>query len=178
MTGPARTRGWSSGLAVILAAIVAAPAPAAAGPPAAAAQAQAAPVQAAPVQAAPVQAAPVQAAPPPATAPEDLISLPAGAGFTVLGRTLEDKTGQDIGRLVDILANPAGQPLAAVVDVGGFLGVGTRRIAVEWAGLHFTADAAGPHIVVELDGDAIIAAPEYHNDQPAQILRAPHAAGP
>ena len=44
-----------------------------------------------------------------------------------------DNDGKEIGRIVDVVVDPAGQPRAIVVDVGGFMGVGSRRVAVELA---------------------------------------------
>ncbi len=37
-----------------------------------------------------------------------------------------------MGRVVDVIVDPAGQVCAAIVDFGGFLGVGSRKIAVDW----------------------------------------------
>ena len=42
-----------------------------------------------------------------------------------------------MGRVVDIVVDSAGQVRAAVIDFGGFLGVGSRKIAVDWNALHF-----------------------------------------
>ena len=46
-------------------------------------------------------------------------------------------TNENMGRIVDVLVDPNGQVRAAIIDFGGFLGVGSRKIAVEWGALHF-----------------------------------------
>jgi len=66
-----------------------------------------------------------------------------------------------MGRIVDLLVDEAGQPRAAIIDFGGFLGVGTRKIAIDWSTLRFDTAKPNAAVVVALDRDAIKAAPEY-----------------
>ena len=51
----------------------------------------------------------------------------------ILGQRVIGPTGKEIGRLVDVLVDANGQPQAAVIDFGGFMGVGNRKIAVHWS---------------------------------------------
>ena len=46
-----------------------------------------------------------------------------------------------MGRIVDVLVDRSGQVRAAIIDFGGFLGVGSRKIAVDWNALHFPPPA-------------------------------------
>jgi hypothetical protein len=93
--------------------------------------------------------------------------------LAVLGHEVTDSEGKVIGRLVDVLVSEQGQPQAAVIDFGGFMGVGTRKIAVQWNTLHFApADAKNP-IRLELTQDQIKAAPEYKDvAKPAPVVTA------
>ncbi len=86
----------------------------------------------------------------------------AGDAGTVLGRNVSDSAGADAGLLVDVLVGPDGAPLAGIIDVGGFLGVGVRRVAVAWPLLHFEPDAGGTRIHMDLTVEAAAAAPEFH----------------
>jgi sporulation protein YlmC with PRC-barrel domain len=101
----------------------------------------------------------------------------------ILGRTIVDTTGKDLGRLVDVLVDDTGQPRAAVIDFGGFLGVGSRKVAVHWSALRFSP-AEGKHLItVDMSPDQIKAAPAYTNpDKPAPVVTpasvAPVAAAP
>src|SRR5207245_6925477 len=52
--------------------------------------------------------------------------------FRILGKDVLSATGENMGRIVDVLFDEKGEPHAAVVDFGGFLGVGTRKIAIGW----------------------------------------------
>jgi len=62
---------------------------------------------------------------------------------------------------------------AAVIDFGGFLGVGSRKIVVDWNALHFGLVAnKGDSITLELTKDQVKAAPEYKEDKPIVVLGA------
>ena len=81
--------------------------------------------------------------------------------FRILGKEVHDPSGQAMGRIVDLLVDETGQPRAAVIDFGGFLGVGTRKIAIDWHALRFDAVGTKEVVVADLDRDQIKAAPEY-----------------
>ena len=57
------------------------------------------------------------------------------------------------------------------IDFGGFLGVGTRKIAVDWNALHFApAGSKDDRITLELTRDQVKAAPEYKDGRPLVML--------
>ena len=60
-----------------------------------------------------------------------------GSVESVLGKKVQGAKGEDLGRVVDVLADDGGHVRAAVIEFGGFLGVGNRRIAVDWSLLRF-----------------------------------------
>ncbi|MGA7262644.1 MAG: PRC-barrel domain-containing protein, partial [Stellaceae bacterium] len=57
--------------------------------------------------------------------------------FRILGKEVLSAKGEDMGRIVDVLFDEKGEPHAAVIDFGGFLGMGTRKIAISWSALRF-----------------------------------------
>jgi hypothetical protein len=62
---------------------------------------------------------------------------------------------------------------AAVIDFGGFLGVGSRKIAVAWDALRFGQVAnKSDAITLELTKDQVKSAPEYREDKPIVVLGA------
>ena len=81
--------------------------------------------------------------------------------IAVLGQQVADASGKAVGRLVDVLVDQTGTPQTAVIDFGGFLGVGSRRIAVNWSALHFAPGEAKLAITLDLTPDQIKDAPEY-----------------
>jgi hypothetical protein len=58
-----------------------------------------------------------------------------------------------------------------VLDVGGFLGVGMRRVAVAWEAFRFTPERPEIRLVQDVTTDEVAAAPEFRGaDRPMQIL--------
>jgi PRC-barrel domain protein len=90
----------------------------------------------------------------------------------VLGKDVRSSTDEDMGRLVDVVVDRNGQPRAAVIDFGGFLGVGSRKIAVDWTALNFARGAAKGVITVELTRDQLKATPEFKEGSPVVVLGA------
>ncbi len=88
-------------------------------------------------------------------------SLPIYEAAGIMGRSVRGADGKDIGRIVDVIVDQVGQPRAAVIDFGGFLGVGNRRIAVEWSTLRFSPGNDADPVRLDLTPDQLKAAPEY-----------------
>jgi PRC-barrel domain len=110
----------------------------------------------------------LMAASPPAS---EVQHVPPEQALAVLGRAVADASGKEIGRLVDVLIGDQGEPQAAVIDFGGFMGVGSRKIAVKWNTLHFApADTKRP-ITLDLTPDQIKDAPEFKDvAKPAPVV--------
>jgi hypothetical protein len=88
----------------------------------------------------------------------------------ILGKNVRSSAGEEMGRVVDIIVNRAGQVRAAVIDFGGFLGVGNRKIAVAWNALHFPAAGQFDPVTVDLTRDQVRLAPEYLPGEPIVVL--------
>jgi PRC-barrel domain protein len=91
----------------------------------------------------------------------------------VLGREVRSPANEDMGRIVDVIVDRTGTVRAAVIDFGGFLGVGSRKIVVDWNALHFGRVAEkSDSITLELTKAQVAAAPEYKEDTPIVVLGA------
>ena len=91
----------------------------------------------------------------------------------VLGRDVRSPTNEDMGHIVDVIVDRTGTVRAAVIDFGGFLGVGSRKIVVDWNALHFGRVAEKvDSITLELTKAQVAAAPEYKEDTPIVVLGA------
>jgi hypothetical protein len=88
----------------------------------------------------------------------------------ILGREVRSTNNENMGRIVDVLVDRSGQVRAAIIDFGGFLGVGSRKIAVDWAALHFTPGKPEPPITLDLNRDQVNAAPAYEDGKPVVVL--------
>ena len=118
------------------------------------------------------------AAPPPQAqkepAPPPTVSvIGARDAHGVLGRDVRSAADENMGRIVDVIVDREGQVRAAVIDFGGFLGVGSRKIVVDWSALHFGLVATkSDSITLDLTKDQVTAAPEYKEDTPVVVLGA------
>ena len=91
----------------------------------------------------------------------------------ILGKEVRSGANENMGRIVDVIVDRSGQVRAAVIDFGGFLGVGSRKIAVAWSALRFLSDAKNvERIGLELTRDQVQGAPEYKEDKPVVVLGA------
>jgi PRC-barrel domain len=99
--------------------------------------------------------------------------------FRILGKDVLSAKGEDMGRIVDVLFDEKGEPRAAVIDFGGFLGVGTRKIAVTWSVLHFDLGEKKNVIALDIGRDQLKAAPEYKDsDKPIPVVAQPQSPAP
>jgi hypothetical protein len=94
----------------------------------------------------------------------------------LLGRDVKSAAGEKLGQITDILVSRSGAVRAAVIDFGGFLGVGTRKVAVAWETLRFSKDS----IVVDMTRDELRVTPEYRQGEPIVVVGAAndHPSGP
>ncbi len=120
--------------------------------------------------------APAQApAPPPVVAPapepppEPKRELAADEVVPILGRKVVGPANEELGRVVNVLVDGTGRARAAVIDFGGFLGVGSRKIAVEWGQLQFKPGLTDRQIGLTLTRDQIQAAREYKENTPRPV---------
>ncbi|NEU14045.1 PRC-barrel domain containing protein [Methylobacterium sp. BTF04] len=121
-------------------------------------------------------AVPPQAQTPPASPPQ---VLPTGTPATVLdtqdyegvlGKAVRSSTGEDMGRIIDIILDKDGRPRAAIIDFGGFLGVGSRKIAVDWRSMRFSSDGKPSRLVLQLSRNQVRVSPEYKPGDPIVVL--------
>ena len=91
---------------------------------------------------------------------------------TILGKSVRSSAGEDMGRIVDIIVSRDGQVHAAIIDFGGFLGIGTRKIAVDWHALNFAPAGKPGSITLELTRNQVRLAPEYKRGEPVVVVGA------
>lgn len=113
------------------------------------------------------------ATPKPPAPPASVTIIGAKEAHGVLGRDVRSAKNEDMGHIVDVIVDRSGTVRAAIIDFGGFLGVGSRKIAVDWNALRFgrVADKSDA-ITLELTKDQVKAAPEYKEDTPIVVLGA------
>lgn len=138
------------------------------------ASAQGAPTTTPPATTAPV--APSTEAPPPnPSQPNGTTETPAvvvngKTAQTLLGKPVLSLKGEALGHIVDVIVDSTGMMRAAIIDFGGFLGVGTRKIAVDWSVLHFPPDGSMDKLIADLPRNQLQAAPIFKEGEPIVIM--------
>jgi sporulation protein YlmC with PRC-barrel domain len=67
---------------------------------------------------------------------------------TLIGMKVQDAEGKNLGDIKDLVIDPADGSIGyAVLDFGGFLGIGEKYFAVPWEALQWTPD----HKIIVLD---------------------------
>lgn len=119
-----------------------------------------------------IEPSPGDVGPPPNAAQEPTVTVLDHHDVQgVLGKEVRSAANENMGRIVDVIVDRGGQAKAAVIDFGGFLGVGSRKIAVAWNALRFPGNAKqGDRISLELTRDQVRAAPEFKEDKPVVVL--------
>ncbi|MDI3335553.1 PRC-barrel domain-containing protein [Defluviimonas aestuarii] len=75
---------------------------------------------------------------------------------------------EDIGEINDVILSRGGSVDAVLVDIGGFLGIGERQVAVDMGAIRFVSDSstaddeADYFLVMTADRTMFEEAPEYH----------------
>ena len=93
---------------------------------------------------------------------------------SILGKNVISTTGEDMGRIVDIIVDRSGQVRAAIIDFGGFLGVGTRKIAVDWRLIRFPSDGKMDNVMVDLTSNQLRVSPVFKAGEPVVVIGRPN----
>lgn len=102
---------------------------------------------------------------------------------SILSQPVFSAAGETMGHIVDVLVDRKADIRAVIIDFGGFLGVGTRKVAVDWHALHFPAKGKLDRMILSLSRNEVQLAPEYKPGEPIVVLggspnAAPAAATP
>lgn len=98
-------------------------------------------------------------------------SVPKSRLVSILGRDVTNREG-DGGRVIDVLVDMDGRSGAVVVEFGGFMGIGSRKVAVDWSALRFVREGNRTSVTVEITRDQIRKAAEYKPGEPTSVLSA------
>jgi len=92
----------------------------------------------------------------------------------VVGKSVRSASGEDMGRIIDVIVAADGKARAAVIDFGGFLGVGSRKVAVDWHALQFGKDGKTGNVTSALTRDQVRISPEIKAGEPIVVLGISH----
>ena len=124
----------------------------------------------------PAQPQPQTGAPPSQGTPALVLDTQDYEGL--LGKSVRAANGDDLGRIIDVIIDRDGRPRAAIIDFGGFLGVGSRKIAVDWRVLKFSAEGKAGRLTLALNRNQVRVSPEYKTGEPIVVLGAASPGAP
>jgi hypothetical protein len=81
----------------------------------------------------------------------------------IVGKTVVNQDGEEIGEIDDVVVDTSSDMQLAVIDVGGFLGIGEKSVAVSFDQLQLSEDG---RVRSDLTRETLEAQPEY---DPAQF---------
>jgi PRC-barrel domain len=82
----------------------------------------------------------------------------------LLGLSAVNATNDTIGEVNDLVTDRNGKTVAAVIGVGGFLGIGEKDVAIPFEDLKFTRDENNDiTIEVDISKEALKTAPDYQS---------------
>jgi sporulation protein YlmC with PRC-barrel domain len=83
------------------------------------------------------------------------------AASALLGTKVRNENKESIGKIDDIYLDKDAKVTVVVISVGGFLGVGSKDVAVKWSDITFGRDDTSVVLTTSLSRDALMALPDY-----------------
>ena len=94
-----------------------------------------------------------------------LARTPSGGvlASTYFDRGMHNRAGEKIGSISDFIVAPDGTIAAALVGVGGFLGIGEKEVAVPFFSIEVVRNGDDLRFVIDATKEALKAAPSYED---------------
>ena len=102
--------------------------------------------------------------------PEETLRLQKFKLAALIDRVVIGKEKGQIGHVIDVLVDEKGEPAALVVDVGGFLGVGNRRIAIAWERFALAGRNFRDPLQLPLTDAQVKSAPAYDGNEEVTVI--------
>jgi len=83
----------------------------------------------------------------------------------LIGKNVYGANGNQVGEVNNLLVGADGRVHAAVVEFGGFLGIGEHKVAIPWDQLTVTRD----RVTTNMTEDQVKAAPQWDKNRPGQF---------
>jgi sporulation protein YlmC with PRC-barrel domain len=89
-------------------------------------------------------------------------------GSDLMGTEVVTANDEKLGSISDVIVEREGEIIAVVIDVGGFLGIGAKPVAVSFDSLTATPTDDGEKVVVSMTKEELNAAPEFKSLEQAR----------
>ena len=87
---------------------------------------------------------------------------------SLIGKEVYGQNGNHVGEIRNLLIGPGNRVQAAVIEFGGFLGIGENQVAVDWDRLNIQPN----RVTVNMTDDQIKSAPHWRKDEPGRFADA------
>jgi sporulation protein YlmC with PRC-barrel domain len=77
-----------------------------------------------------------------------------------IGQTVYSRANENVGKVADVILSENGVQ-AVVLGVGGFLGMGSKDVAVKMSSIQVSQDGSSTKLIVDASKDQLKAAPTY-----------------
>jgi hypothetical protein len=96
----------------------------------------------------------------------------------LIGTKVRNANKESIGKIDDIYITKDAAIKVVVISVGGFLGVGSKDVAVKWSDLTFGQEDTSVMVTTSLTKDALLALPDYTKAERRKTMPAETATAP
>ena len=93
-------------------------------------------------------------------APDKMTGAKIMSANDFIGKTVYSRSNESVGKVADVILSENGVQ-AVVLGVGGFLGMGTKDVAVKMSSIEVTKDGSSTKLVMDATKDQLKAAPTY-----------------
>lgn len=96
-------------------------------------------------------------------------------GNKLIGADVKNTSNEKIGDVSEVLVTTDGKVNAVIVSVGGFLGLGDRKVAMPWEQLRFSSEGSDLVVMTNATKESLKTMPEYQDparassQQPARV---------
>jgi sporulation protein YlmC with PRC-barrel domain len=84
---------------------------------------------------------------------------------TMMGKEIYGADNESIGEVSDLVMQEDGKTRAALIDVGGFLGVGEKEVAIPFDQIQVTKEGDEPRLTVAMTKEQLEQAPAFERQQ-------------
>ena len=89
------------------------------------------------------------------------------SGNALIGANVKNQANETVGEIEEVFVGTDGAIKTVVVSVGGFLGMGTKNVAVKWSDIVVERDGKDLRVKTNWTKDSLKAMPDYKVEQAA-----------
>jgi sporulation protein YlmC with PRC-barrel domain len=94
-----------------------------------------------------------------------------------VGKPITNDKGEKIGNIDDVLFDRSGKITTVVIGVGGFLGLGEKKVALPFEAITYSETEGKREIMVPLSKEALQSAPEFKPTEKTTMDKVKETAG-